>query len=68
MSWAEVARAPRKKDPQYKRQHKAARLRELLLERKREAKYAVGLERSLGRSIRRTEAAFKDCTPERLAP
>lgn len=56
-----VAKASRSKDRQYKRQHKAARLRVMLEERAAAEKAAAALDRKLGRSIRRAEAAFDGC-------
>lgn len=61
MSWAPVAKDPRRKNPQYLRRHKAARIRELLIQRKREARDEAGLGRYLDRNVRRAEAAFKGC-------
>ena len=63
MSWAPSARPARRKVPAYKRQHKAARLHALLLERKAAERAAVALDRRLGRSSHRTEAAFRGCEP-----
>ena len=63
MTWAPGVSARRKKVPAYKRQHKATRLKEMLAERAALAKAAASLDRKLGRSSRKTEAAFEGCRP-----
>ena len=62
-SFAPTFRATRKKSPQYKRQHKAARLRAVALEQKAIEKAAYALDRSVGRHTARVEAAFRGCEP-----
>jgi hypothetical protein len=66
VSWAPVSKEPRQKTRANKRQDKQRRMRELLLQRKREAKDTQFLDRKLARTVRRTESAWKGCSPDRL--
>ena len=60
--FAPTAREPRKKDPQYKRQHKAARLRAARKEARALAKAEVGFDKRDARRLSRIESAFKGCS------